>query len=230
MTVKELIRQSESIRSQIEAHKKIALLIEEHKNLTKKQTEDFIKSVTPQKGVHYFDGEKGEKGDRGEKGEMGEKGGVGITGPKGERGFSGQNGKDGKNVTPKEARLIIMEALKEMNIKDFGGVDESTVAGFISSFEKKSGKSLEKRLNALQDAVMRNYGGHGGSSATSVFNEVATGSGTAFTLANVPKSGTVTLYALGQRLTPTTDYAISGSNIITVNTWLSGNLLADYQH
>lgn len=68
-----------------------------------------------------------------------------------------------------------------------------------------------------------------GSSTSFVDNEVVSGSATSFTLANTPVVGSVHLYAVGQRLTPTVDYAISGTGITTVMSWLAGNLLADYR-
>lgn len=67
-------------------------------------------------------------------------------------------------------------------------------------------------------------------SATSfVDNEVVSGSGTAFTLANTPVLGSEKLFGNGQRLTPVVDYTISGSAITTNNSWLAGQILADYR-
>ena len=73
------------------------------------------------------------------------------------------------------------------------------------------------------------YNANTSASGVQVDNEIVAGSGTSFTLANVPTVGTA-LYALGQRLTPTTDYTISGANITLVNSLFSGQLLADYDH
>jgi len=67
-----------------------------------------------------------------------------------------------------------------------------------------------------------------GSSGTQVVNEVVSGSGTSWTLAHTPTTGTLALYANGQRLTPTVDYSLSGANITTVLAWSAGTLLADY--
>lgn len=63
---------------------------------------------------------------------------------------------------------------------------------------------------------------------TPVYNEVVSGSGTSFTLANTPTAGSVRLYAQGQRLVPTTNYSISGANITTTDSWSVGALTADY--
>lgn len=69
----------------------------------------------------------------------------------------------------------------------------------------------------------------GGSTGTQVLNEVVSGSGTAWTLANTPNATGIALYANGQRLTPVVDYTLAGANITTVLSWSAGTLLADYQ-
>jgi hypothetical protein len=65
---------------------------------------------------------------------------------------------------------------------------------------------------------------------TPVINEVVAGSGTTFTLANTPITGSVKLFGAGARLTPGggNDYTISGATITTVNSYSAGQLLADY--
>lgn len=70
----------------------------------------------------------------------------------------------------------------------------------------------------------------GGSSSTAVYNEVVAGSGTSWTLANTPDTGTLQLYANGQRLMPGAgnDYTLSGAVITTSLSWIAGTLLADY--
>ena len=174
-----------------------------------------LKQATPIKGKHYFDGAKGEKGERGENGK---------------NGMDGIDGQDGRNISPKEAKMILADMMKEMDFDSFA--THKSVKDQFKEFGLSSSKSIEKRLNALQDAVMRNYGGHGGkagASANFVYNEVVAGSGTSFTLANTPVAGSQALYALGQRLTLTVDYTISGANIILVNSLLAASLLADYQ-
>lgn len=67
---------------------------------------------------------------------------------------------------------------------------------------------------------------------TVVRNELVSGSGTSWTLANTPDATGVALYANGQRLDPNngTDYTLSGANITTVLSWSAGTLLADYSH
>lgn len=67
---------------------------------------------------------------------------------------------------------------------------------------------------------------------TPVLNEVVSGSGTSWTLANTPVSGSVKLYGAGARLTPGAgnDYTISGATITTVNSYSAGQLLCDYNY
>lgn len=73
-----------------------------------------------------------------------------------------------------------------------------------------------------------------GNIGTSAFvdNEVvARVSGTSWTLANMPVTGSVHLYANGQRLTPGAgnDYTILGVTITTSSSYSAGQLLADYR-
>ena len=63
-----------------------------------------------------------------------------------------------------------------------------------------------------------------------IYNEVVSGIGTTFTLAHTPVTGTQAVYANGQRLTPTVDYSITGTVITTVDSWATGQILADYQY
>ena len=67
------------------------------------------------------------------------------------------------------------------------------------------------------------------SGVTFVENEVVSGSGTTFTLANTPVVGSVKVYGNGQRLTLTVDYTIAGAIITTVGSWSATNITADYR-
>ncbi len=62
-----------------------------------------------------------------------------------------------------------------------------------------------------------------------VENEVVNGTGTSWTLANTPVSGSVKLYAGGIRLNPAGDYSISGATITTNSSYSTGALTADYR-
>lgn len=88
--------------------------------------------------------------------------------------------------------------------------------------------SAVNNTDTLQVDVTISVTGGGGN--TFVYNEVVAGSGTSWTLANVPVSGMQAIYANGQRLTPTVDYTISGAIITTLTSWSSGTVLADYQY
>lgn len=62
-----------------------------------------------------------------------------------------------------------------------------------------------------------------------VENEVPSGSGTAFSLANTPASGSVKLFRNGIRQSAPGDYSITGANITLTSTIGSDTLLADYR-
>lgn len=68
------------------------------------------------------------------------------------------------------------------------------------------------------------------SQATDVYNEVVDGSGTSWTLENIPDEGTVRLFGGGSRLTPDDDYTITDDEITTTNSYSAGQLLADYNY
>ena len=61
-------------------------------------------------------------------------------------------------------------------------------------------------------------------------NEVVAGSGTSWTLSHIPSpSNSLKLYALGVRLPLTIKYTISGASITTVDSYSTGELLADFK-
>lgn len=89
-------------------------------------------------------------------------------------------------------------------------------------------------INSAYDPTTRRLlvdvsGGGGGS--TFVNNEIVSGSGTSWTLAQTPIVGTEHIYGNGQRLTPGAgnDYTISGTAVTTTNSFSAGQILADYQ-
>lgn len=70
-----------------------------------------------------------------------------------------------------------------------------------------------------------------GGTSTPVYNEVAGGSGTAFTLAHTPTSSDIVrVYARGQRILSPGGYSISGANITTVDSWSAGDITVDYEY
>lgn len=90
-------------------------------------------------------------------------------------------------------------------------------------------QTLPFLINSITGRLLVDSTGGGGGN-TFVYNEVVSGSGTTWTLANIPVTGNQAIYANGQRLTPTVDYTISGAAVTTVDSWSAGTVLADYQH
>jgi len=109
------------------------------------------------------------------------------------------------------------------NYQNLRDQNRITVASGQSNTD--STQSLPFLINSITGRILVDTGG---TSGTAVYNEVVSGSGTTWTLAHTPLSGTLALYANGQRLTPTTDYSLSGATITTVLSWDAGSILADY--
>lgn len=191
-----------------------------------KDVSEQLKQFFAQKEIFKGDaGEKGEKGEQGLKGEDGKDGKDGVDGKNGSDGrdgIDGRDGKDGKNISPKEAKLIIMGILSDMTAEDFGALTKKDMEAMLKTYDGKSSKSLEKRLNALQDAVFRNYGGHGGTQsggATTILqydlSSQLNGSTKSFTI----PSNTAITAVMGSSapfiFAPTTDYTGTGTTTIT---------------
>ena len=203
-----------------------------------------LEFVRPISGVDYFtdeeknawvsmihsmirvpiDGKNGVQGKQGEKGE------------KGQRGADGKDGKDGRTpvrgvdyFTAQDVSKIVGMAVDIMkNELDIDGV----ITPRIDELKKTLPNTDSILVSILKDPRLRMllHGGGGGASST-VFidDEVVAGSGTSWTLSGTPISGSLKLYALGQRLKLTTDYTITGTAITTVLSWNAGELLADYR-
>lgn len=142
-----------------------------------------------------------------------------------------KDGKDGASVTLAE---VLKELKKSLTLSDIPGIKEA-----IDSYSNQA--AMRGYLHGGGDTVTAGTGvmitsdangkkiiSVAGSTGTAVYNELVSGSGTAFVLANIPTVGTVRVYARGQRLTLGTDYTISGKNITTTDTWSAGDLTADY--
>lgn len=102
--------------------------------------------------------------------------------------------------------------------------NDKPVMGGTSSVDDTS--IINSAFDPTTRRLLVNIGG--GGSGTPVLNEVVAGSGTSWTLTNTPTVAGIALYANGQRLTPTVDYSLTGIAIITVLSWGTGTLLADY--
>lgn len=84
-------------------------------------------------------------------------------------------------------------------------------------------KIREEDINEIKTVVNTN------ATTAIVENEVPSGSGTSFTLANTPVSGSVKLYRNGLRQSTPGDYSITGASITLTSTIGSDTLLADYR-
>jgi len=119
-------------------------------------------------------------------------------------------------------------------LKNLKGNDRLSINNLRESNELAMG--LAKSSNRFTyagtsyDVAELMHGGGSSSSATNVWGEVVAGSGTTFTLAYAPDSGTVRVYARGQRIAVTSDYTISDATITTVLSWSAGDIVADYEY
>lgn len=73
-------------------------------------------------------------------------------------------------------------------------------------------------------------GSGGGGGDNFIDSELVGGSANTFTLARTPVTGSVHVYAIGQRLYPGDGYTISGAVITTVLSWDENAILADYRY
>ncbi len=206
------------------------------------------------------DGERGPKGEIGPHGKDGAQGNMGLrgeTGPKGETGLQGEKGEKGLRGEKGEKGNMGIQGELGIPGKDGSPDTPNQIIGKINKATDKidAVTTLEKEIELLKLRLRKNLGSAGGgdvvvagtgititrnssgkriitatSTSTEVFNEVVSGSGTTFTLANTPTAGTVRIVAGRNRLYPTTDYTISGATITTVLPWLAGDLLADYKY
>jgi len=198
-----------------------------------------IKAVKGEKGDKgdAFVGSQGAKGDKGDKGDVGKQGLQGIQGLKGDKGDKGKDGKDGRDgrngKDGKDAENInIEEIVKPINEKISSGM--AKIDGRIKLVDQRwHGSGLSK---VTTDSTLTGLGTGASplsvvnsSGITFVENEVVSGSGTTFTLANTPVALSVHVYGAGQRLVLTTDYTISGKIITTVNSWNATDIVADYR-
>ncbi len=148
-------------------------------------------------------------------------------------------------VTQADLMQLKREILAEMKSDEVSEMTPETAKALIAAMKKLPEQDrLEVQDIRNHQAFIfagQKYGTHelmhGGSAAstqsvTYVYNEVVAGSGTAFTLAHVPTSGSVALYGNGQRLTVGIDYTISGITItiIAPATYSTGAVLADYTY
>jgi len=106
--------------------------------------------------------------------------------------------------------------------------DANSVASAIFESSTQAGVILRGQIDPATGRIL--VTNSGGSGNNFVYNEVASGSGTSFTIAHTPITGLYAVYANGQRLIPTVDFTLSGTTITTVSSWSSGTVLVDYQY
>lgn len=135
-----------------------------------------------------------------------------------EGGAPGTDGAPGKDavINIEEITNAVIEKLKK---------DKALVVSDL-----KDGQAFVFNNTKYGTHEMMHGGGSTTSSTTAVYSEAVSGSGTSWTLAHTPTTGTLQLYGNGQRLTLTNDYTLSGTTITTTNSFSSGTLLADYTY
>lgn len=161
----------------------------------------------------------------------------GKPGAKGDKGDPGTPGKNGTEITAEEVRDLLEsfqdpeDYLDANFIKNLPEATKHIIATATSLWNLQdvdvsgivAGQAL--KWDGVRWIPFTPAGGN-----TSVYNEVVSGSGTSFTLANTPVSGTLRVYANGQRLLPTTDFSLSTATITTVLSWSAGSISADYEY
>lgn len=149
------------------------------------------------------------------------------TGAKGKDGTNGRDGKDAK-ISAKLLLEILKGKISYDDLKDLPNLDV---------FRRQSSRTVS--LIELDDVNLTgltktngkyNLGSGGGSSGNSTYGEIVAGSNTTFTLAATPTANTVRVWGGGSRLTPGVDFTIVGAVITTVNSYDSGQVLADYNY
>lgn len=219
-----------------------------------------IKGKDGEKGDVGPQGETGEQGQQGKPGINGKNGRDGANGLDGRDGRDGTNGQDGingkdgiggKDGSPDTGEKIVekinkgVAIIKKERVEGLQQAIDNSAAAAVgmaattSFFNGKRAKNLSivagnnitVAATQVDDTVYLTVTSTASGSASFVNNEVASGSGTAFTLASTPVAGSEHIFANGQRLTvgAGNDYTISGKTITTASSWSAGALLADYQ-
>jgi hypothetical protein len=186
-------------------------------------------------GVNGKDGKDGESivGPRGPMGPVGRA----IFGAKGDKGDPGQDGSPdtGQEIVDKINALPTEEDIDKIDAAHIKNLPDIVRTNVIAT---------NKPLWALEDVdVSGIVSGQGikwdgtrwipftpTGANTGVYNEVVSGTGTTFTLAHTPVSGTLRVYVRGQRILPTSGYTLTGAIITTVDTLATGDVTADYEY
>lgn len=161
----------------------------------------------------------------------------------------GEDGEDGEDAPPVDEGAIVSRVLSMVPPPEKGDKGdkgdtlamEEIIATVIKRIQKGdvihinnvkgAGGFIKDGIRYRFEELMHGSGSGSGPSATFVDNEIVSGTGTAWTLANTPVAGSVQLYGNGQYLTPGAgnDYTISGKNITTTNSFTTGTIVAFYR-
>lgn len=107
--------------------------------------------------------------------------------------------------------------------------DEGILLGSANSIDFV-GSGVSGSFNSTTGRATETVTG-GGSGGTAVVGEIVSGSGTTYTLAHTPLAGTLAVYINEVRkIGGGVDYTLSGAVIITVQTWGTGDVIADYSY
>ncbi len=109
-------------------------------------------------------------------------------------------------------------------------IDQNFVKGLLAASSVDGSSTVKVYADPTTHRLLVDSGGS--SSINFADNEVVSGSGTSWTLANTPTAGSQHVYANGQRLIPGggQDYTIAGAVITTALSWAAGTVLADYRY
>ena len=198
--------------------------------IVNKTVSQLVKDTKGDQGIQGIQGLQGNVGVTGQS-ITGKQGLQGITGLQGAIGKEGKDGKDGKSGIDGKTPLLGIDFLTKEDIDNF--VEKIVSRIKLKPLEQKINELIRK-INTLERTQQFSGKKTGVSKfgPTLVFGEVPTGSGTTFTLANMPELDSEMLYVNGMRQLRgvSNDYTISGLTI-TLNSGLESddNFLADYQ-
>lgn len=192
-------------------------------------------------------GPRGPRGDKGIRGEIG-RDGKSIVGPVGPEGKAGLDGSPDtpdeivskinsalKKIDPKQVRglLALMENMRQMTEYPTG----IGAGGRAPAKIQSSGSTIQRQPTALNfTGATVTDDGNGittiaiGAGGTAVYDEEVSGSGTTWTLAHTPNTGTLRVYLNGMRakVGAGNDYTLSGDTVTTALSWTAGQVLAEY--
>ena len=241
-----------------ESDRKKEEILDVLQGISDKLDSSLIRGARGERGVAGERGERGEpgeqgksvKGPRGDKGIKGDEGkpGQSIVGPQGEQGIPGKNGSPdtGDEIVAKiNSSKVLIEAKKvkgllslindyvqrEQNIGGAGGRAPAKIQSSGTTIQRQPtalnfiGATVADAGNGITNITLSAGG-------TVVSGEEVSGSGTSWTLAQTPTSGTLRVFLNGMRAKEGAgnDYTVSGTTITTSLSWDAGQVMADYSY